>query len=178
MEDSRMIKPKFGYLLPTRERIMRGEPGTRFFLDMAERAESMGYDSLWVGDSLLTAHQSGICGRRCTVRKTRWPNDGITASMQSSLERRARVLGRALESGGWDLGANPLSDRRTSYLEWQHRARRSRAHRAALRRLVPDRSQCRNIQGAMGRSTKHSPSRWPAGRCGRAGRIPDGGDRR
>ncbi|MGI9331663.1 MAG: LLM class flavin-dependent oxidoreductase, partial [Gammaproteobacteria bacterium] len=45
--------PKIGYLLPTRERIMRGEPGTQFFFDMAERAESLGFDSLWVGDSLL-----------------------------------------------------------------------------------------------------------------------------
>lgn len=50
---SRTIKPRFGYLLPTRERIMRGAPGTKFFLDMAERAEAMAYDSLWVGDSLL-----------------------------------------------------------------------------------------------------------------------------
>lgn len=48
-----MNKPELGYLLPTRERIAHGEPGTKFFLDLAERAESMGYDSLWVGDSLL-----------------------------------------------------------------------------------------------------------------------------
>lgn len=47
------MKAKIGYLLPTRERIMHGEPGTTFFIDMAERAESMGFDSLWVGDSLL-----------------------------------------------------------------------------------------------------------------------------
>ena len=45
--------PKLGYLLPTRERIMRGTPETGYFLDLAERAESLGYDSLWVGDSLL-----------------------------------------------------------------------------------------------------------------------------
>ncbi len=47
------MKAKIGYLLPTRERIMHGEPGAAFFIDMAERAESMGFDSLWIGDSLL-----------------------------------------------------------------------------------------------------------------------------
>ena len=42
-----------GYLLPTRERVMRGEPETGPLLDLAERAKANGYDSVWVGDSLL-----------------------------------------------------------------------------------------------------------------------------
>ncbi len=42
-----------GYLLPTRERVMAGTPGTGPLLALAERAESLGYDSLWAGDSLL-----------------------------------------------------------------------------------------------------------------------------
>lgn len=42
-----------GYLLPTRERVMAGSPGTAALLDLARRAESLGYDSLWAGDSLL-----------------------------------------------------------------------------------------------------------------------------
>ena len=44
---------KIGYLLPTRERIMEGQPETCALLALAERAEGLGYDSVWVGDSLL-----------------------------------------------------------------------------------------------------------------------------
>ena len=44
---------RFGYLLPTRERVMGGEPEIAPLLVQAERAESMGLDSVWVGDSLL-----------------------------------------------------------------------------------------------------------------------------
>jgi probable F420-dependent oxidoreductase len=45
--------PKLGYLLPTRERIMDGKHETGSMLALAERAEKLGFDSLWVGDSLL-----------------------------------------------------------------------------------------------------------------------------
>lgn len=44
---------KLGYLLPTRENIMRGRPETRSLLDGASRAHDLGFDSIWVGDSLL-----------------------------------------------------------------------------------------------------------------------------
>jgi alkanesulfonate monooxygenase SsuD/methylene tetrahydromethanopterin reductase-like flavin-dependent oxidoreductase (luciferase family) len=42
-----------GYLLPTRERVMEGHPEAKSLLALAERAEGLGYDSIWVGDSLL-----------------------------------------------------------------------------------------------------------------------------
>ena len=42
-----------GYLVPTREAVMQGAPATAPLLALAERAESIGLDSLWVGDSLL-----------------------------------------------------------------------------------------------------------------------------
>ncbi len=42
-----------GYLLPTRESIMEGRPEAEPLLKLAERAESLGYDSVWIGDSLL-----------------------------------------------------------------------------------------------------------------------------
>lgn len=42
-----------GYLLPTREAVMGGDPSTGRLLALAERAEHVGYDGLWVGDSLL-----------------------------------------------------------------------------------------------------------------------------
>ena len=44
---------KIGYLLPTRERIMDDEPSTARLIELAEKAETLGYDSLWVGDSLF-----------------------------------------------------------------------------------------------------------------------------
>lgn len=47
------MSPKIGYLLPTRENIMSGDPQTRSLLDAARRAQSLGFDSIWVGDSLL-----------------------------------------------------------------------------------------------------------------------------
>lgn len=47
------VKPRVGYLLPTREQVMDGCPQTAPLLALAERAEALGYDSVWVGDSLL-----------------------------------------------------------------------------------------------------------------------------
>jgi alkanesulfonate monooxygenase SsuD/methylene tetrahydromethanopterin reductase-like flavin-dependent oxidoreductase (luciferase family) len=42
-----------GYLLPTREHIMAGHPRTEPLLQLADRAERLGFDSIWAGDSLL-----------------------------------------------------------------------------------------------------------------------------
>ncbi len=47
------MAPRIGYLLPTREAVMQGRPQTAPLLALAERAESLGYDGVWVGDSLL-----------------------------------------------------------------------------------------------------------------------------
>ena len=62
--------PKLGYLLPTRERIMEGQPEVAPMLDLAARAESLGFDSVWVGDSLLARPRhdpltllAGVAGR-------------------------------------------------------------------------------------------------------------------
>ncbi len=44
--------PRLGYLLPTRERIMEGHHETGPLLTLAEKAEGLGFDSIWVGDSL------------------------------------------------------------------------------------------------------------------------------
>ncbi len=44
--------PKLGYLLPTRERIMEGHHETGALLALAEKAEALGFDSIWVGDSV------------------------------------------------------------------------------------------------------------------------------
>src|SRR5215469_949473 len=47
------MPPRIGYLLPTREQLLAGQPRAAPLLELAERAEALGYDSLWVGDSLL-----------------------------------------------------------------------------------------------------------------------------
>lgn len=44
---------EFGVLLPTREAVMSGRPETAPMLTMAERAEAAGFDSVWIGDSLI-----------------------------------------------------------------------------------------------------------------------------
>ena len=44
---------KLGYLLPTRERVMVGVHETRYILELADTAETVGLDSVWIGDSLL-----------------------------------------------------------------------------------------------------------------------------
>ena len=44
--------PKLGYLLPTRERVMEGHHETGSLLALAETAEALGFDSIWVGDSV------------------------------------------------------------------------------------------------------------------------------
>lgn len=61
---------RIGYLLPTREQIMAGEPDAAPLLDLASRAEDAGFDSVWVGDSLLARprHEpltllAGVAGR-------------------------------------------------------------------------------------------------------------------
>ena len=44
----------FGLLLPTREIVMNQEvPDFAQILDLAEQAEALGFDSVWVGDSVL-----------------------------------------------------------------------------------------------------------------------------
>jgi probable F420-dependent oxidoreductase len=44
---------EFGVLLPTREAVMSGRMETAPLLAMAERAEAAGFDSVWIGDSLV-----------------------------------------------------------------------------------------------------------------------------
>src|SRR6202022_1533168 len=44
---------KAGLLLPSREALLWGDSDLAFVVDAARRAENSGYDSVWVGDSLL-----------------------------------------------------------------------------------------------------------------------------
>ena len=61
---------QLGYLLPTREAIMNGRPEAAPLMDLATRAEALGYDSVWIGDSLLAKPRhdpltllAGVAGR-------------------------------------------------------------------------------------------------------------------
>jgi len=64
------MPPNIGYLLPTREQIMEGRPDAASLLALAARAEALGYDSVWVGDSVLARPRhdpltllAGVAGR-------------------------------------------------------------------------------------------------------------------
>ena len=48
-EDARL---RFGILLPTREVIMSGRPDPASIYDLADRAETLGFHSVWAGDSI------------------------------------------------------------------------------------------------------------------------------
>ena len=69
---------KIGYLLPTRESIMEGRPEAEPLLNLAERAEGLGYDSVWVGDSLLARprHEPITAGRCSGAHQTRQARHG------------------------------------------------------------------------------------------------------
>ncbi|MPZ77754.1 MAG: LLM class flavin-dependent oxidoreductase [Deltaproteobacteria bacterium] len=45
--------PKFGILLPTREVILSGRADPGSIYDLADRAEALGFHSVWVGDSVV-----------------------------------------------------------------------------------------------------------------------------
>src|SRR5207249_4495668 len=62
-------------LIPTREAVMSGRPETAPLLTMAERAEAAGFDSVWIGDSLIARprHEpltlmAAVAGRTRRVR--------------------------------------------------------------------------------------------------------------
>src|SRR5499426_93012 len=66
---------EFGVLIPTREAVMSGHPETAPLLAMAERAEATGFDSVWIGDSLIARprHEpltlmAGVAGRTRRVK--------------------------------------------------------------------------------------------------------------
>jgi alkanesulfonate monooxygenase SsuD/methylene tetrahydromethanopterin reductase-like flavin-dependent oxidoreductase (luciferase family) len=48
-----MSVPLIGALLPTRDRLAAGDPSVGPLIDLGQRAEGLGFDSVWVGDSPL-----------------------------------------------------------------------------------------------------------------------------
>ena len=69
------MAPKIGYLLPTRESVMEGRHDAAPLLTLAEKAEDLGYDSIWVGDSVIAKPRhdpltllAGVASRTKTVK--------------------------------------------------------------------------------------------------------------
>ena len=57
-----MVHPavSVGLLLPTREVVMaQGPPDLSQIIDLAVRGEELGFDSVWVGDSVLARPRKG-----------------------------------------------------------------------------------------------------------------------
>lgn len=49
-----MVRLEIGYLLPTRDQAVLGEHEPGRLVDQAQRAEALGFDSVWAGDSPVT----------------------------------------------------------------------------------------------------------------------------
>ena len=69
------MAPKIGYLLPTREAVMEGCPEAAPLLALAEKAEDLGYDSVWIGDLIIAKPRhdpltlmAGVAGRTKKVK--------------------------------------------------------------------------------------------------------------
>ena len=53
------MPPRIGYLLPTREQILIAQPQASPLLELAVRAERLGFDSLWMGEHpIIPVHSS------------------------------------------------------------------------------------------------------------------------
>ncbi|KAB2362858.1 LLM class flavin-dependent oxidoreductase [Actinomadura montaniterrae] len=53
-----MTETRFGYLLPTRDQAVSGEHAPHRLIEYAVRAEALGYDSVWAGDSPITRQRA------------------------------------------------------------------------------------------------------------------------
>ena len=135
------MPPKIGYLLPTRERVMEGRPQAGPLLDLAARAEGLGFDSVWVGDSLLARPRHDPLTLLAAVAARTWKVQLGTAVFLPAL-RNPVVLAHQLATldqiseGRLVLGAGHRQ-RRREHPDGIHRCRRAvrrpgRPHDGAL----------------------------------------------
>src|SRR6202163_1290016 len=109
------MAPRIGYLLPTREQVMEGRPQTAPLLALAERAESLGFDSIWVGDSLLARPRPGPLTRLAAVA-ARTKNAGLGTAVLLPALRNPVVLAQQIATldqisqGRYILGVGIASD--------------------------------------------------------------------
>ena len=137
------MAPRLGYLLPTRERIMSGEPETTALLELAVRAERLGWDSIWIGDSLLARprHEpltllAAVAARRAAgrARHRRAAADIAQSGAAGAPGRHARP-----DRGGAPDPRRRHRPRRARHPRGVHGRRRAvrEARRAAARRPAP-----------------------------------------
>ena len=69
------MAPKIGYLLPTREAVMEGRPEVAPLLALAEKAEDLGYDSVWIGDSIIAKPRHDPLTLICLLYTSPSPRD-------------------------------------------------------------------------------------------------------
>ena len=107
--------PRLGYLLPTRERVMEGEHETGPLLALAEKAEVLGFESIWVGDSVTAKPRhdplillAAVAGR---TRKAELGTAVLLAAMRNPvlLAHQAATLDRLCE-GRLILGIGIAAD--------------------------------------------------------------------
>ena len=116
--------PRIGYLLPTRESVMQGRPQAAPLLALAEKAEALGYDSVWVGDSLmaLPRHEpitllAGVAARTSRVSLGTavllpgWRNPVVLAQQVATLDQ--------ISEGRVILGVGIASDAPTIRADFQ-----------------------------------------------------------
>src|SRR5262245_11052366 len=117
MEESR---PNIGVLLPTREAVISGRSDPSVLFQLAQRAEVLGFDSVWVGDSLTARPRIDALTTLAAVgARTKRVRLG-TAIFLAAL-RHPILLAYQLGSLDWMTGGRIRSEERRVGKEWRER---------------------------------------------------------
>ena len=187
-----------GYLVPTREAVMSGDFDAQRLLRLADRAEQLGYDSIWVGDSIVArARHEPLAMLAAIAARTERAELG-TAVLLPVLRHPVVLAHHAatvdqISEGRLILGVGIATDTPTTHHEFEsvgvpfaRRVGRFNEHLDICRRLwagakVTHHSDFYDINEVQALPTPHregGPPLWVAGSNEvtqrRAGRIYDG----
>ena len=188
----------FGYLVPTREAVMSGDFDAQRLLRLADRAEQLGYDSVWVGDSIVArARHEPLAMLAAIAARTQWVELG-TAVLLPVLRHPVVLAHHAatvdqISEGRLILGVGIATDTPTTHHEFEsvgvpfaRRVGRFNEHLDICRRLwagekVSHHSDFYDLDEVQALPTPHregGPPLWVAGSNEvtqrRAGRMYDG----